>query len=157
MSDPQPIAVLAATQPRRWLAWGMLTLLGLLLVLVALRHPPAPLWQAYLLLFGIGSVVMADWLRRATQGVLTLYPDALVDSDGTVLARLADIRSIDRGAFAFKPSNGFILRLERRGTRVWRPGLWWRFGRRIGVGGVVPSAPARVMAEQIALMLATRG
>jgi hypothetical protein len=41
-----------------------------------------------------------------------------------VLARIDEIASLDRGTFAFKPSNGFLLRLSRKGTRVWRPGLW---------------------------------
>jgi len=46
----------------------------------------------------------------------------------------------------------------RRATqpRAWSPGMWWRMGRRVGIGGTVAAGPAKFMAEQIALRIATR-
>ena len=64
---------------------------------------------------------------------------------------------MDRGAFAFKPSNGFMLKLSRKGPFAWEPGIWWRIGRRVGVGGVTPGTPAKVMAEMIQERITRRG
>jgi hypothetical protein len=64
--------------------------------------------------------------------------------------------SVARGALAFKPSNGFPVTLRARGPFVWEPGLWWRIGRRVGVGGVTPGTPARFMAERMQERIARR-
>jgi hypothetical protein len=80
----------------------------------------------------------------------------LTDSEGTVLARVEDIVAVNRGAFAIKPSNGFTLTLKNPAPRAWQPGLWWRLGRRVAVGGVTPGSQARPMADIIAVMVARR-
>jgi hypothetical protein len=99
---------------------------------------------------------MGEGMRRATGHGLVLTERELRDSAGTVLARVEDMVSVDRGLFAFKPSNGFLLMTATRAERAWRPGLWWRFGRRIGVGGLAPARQTRAMAEIIATMIARR-
>ena len=67
-----------------------------------------------------------------------------------------EIESIDRGFFAFKPSNGFLLTTKSPGSRTWQPGLWWRIGRRIGVGGMTPGAQSKSVSEIIAIRVAQR-
>jgi hypothetical protein len=66
------------------------------------------------------------------------------------------IRSVERGAFAFKPSHGFTLVMKEKQPRAWAPGLWWRLGRRVGVGGVTSAGQTKFMAEQIALRIEDR-
>jgi hypothetical protein len=63
---------------------------------------------------------------------------------------------VERGAFALKPSNGFTLVMKHKSPRAWAPGIWWRTGYRVGVGGVTAAGQSRFMAEQIALMIARR-
>ena len=99
---------------------------------------------------------MADATRRSTGRVIELTATELRDSTGVLLARVEDIESMDRGVFAFKPSNGFLLKTKKPGKRAWQPGLWWRIGNRVGVGGVTSAAQAKFMAEQIAFRLSTR-
>ncbi|NBD30404.1 MAG: hypothetical protein GVY31_10265 [Alphaproteobacteria bacterium] len=153
MIDDQPIAELRASPGRRVFACTVLLALGALLILAALTRPPALGWQAFLLAFGGLALFGAEALRRATALAIRLYPEELRDSSGTVLARLEDIARVERGVFAFKPSNGFLLHLNAPSDRAWRPGLWWRMGRRVGVGGTVGSGPSRVMADQITLRI----
>jgi hypothetical protein len=150
------LATLSASAPRRWFAYGSLVLLGGLLVLTGLSGGPAPGWIAFLLVLGLAALWLAERLRRATALTLTLTRTELRDSAGRTLARIADVQRVERGAFAFKPSGGFTLRLAAPMTRSWSPGLWWRAGRRVGVGGVTHSAAGRFMAERIALLLAER-
>ncbi|WP_172293570.1 hypothetical protein [Pseudoruegeria sp. HB172150] len=149
--------VLARVGPspaRRWLAVTILIVLGGLLVYLSVMSAEAGLLvQGLLLVLGIGSVVMGDRIRKATETWVELTEDGLRDGHGRVLCRMDEIEGVERGAFAFKPSNGFLVRLKTPGERAWQPGLWWRLGRRLGIGGVTPAAQAKVMADIIALRL----
>jgi hypothetical protein len=73
-----------------------------------------------------------------------------------MIVPIDQIRSVERGVFAFKPSNGFTIRLKSKAPAAWQPGLWWRAGRSVGVGGVTSSTPAKFMAEQIHDLITSR-
>ena len=149
------LARVAPSPARRWMAIGMLGALGMLLVYLSVFAPPATLvLQLFLLGLGAGSFFMADRIRRATETQVILTRERLSDGNGRLLCRVSEIASVERGPFAFKPSNGFaVVFLKKPAPRVWEPGLWWRLGRRIGVGGVTPAAEGKFMADTIALLL----
>ncbi|WP_050931577.1 hypothetical protein [Aestuariivita boseongensis] len=156
MADPfQPR--IAASQPRRWLGVGMLVFLGGLLIYVAFTTPPDPAWQVFLLVMGGASLWLGDKMRRATDGWIELTDEGLVTQSGEVIARMDDIEKVERGMLAFKPSNGFMLKTKTPAANRWEPGLWWRTGRRIGVGGVTPASQSKVMADLISARLIERG
>lgn len=155
MSD-EILATVSASQPRRWLGVGLLALVGGLVIYVAFAAPPSLGWQAFLVLVGAGALWMAERMRRATETCIELTRSELRDTVGDCIARVEDIERLDRGMFAFKPSNGFLITTRASGARAWRPGLWWRMGRRIGVGGVTPAAQTKFMSEMLAAMLAER-
>lgn len=156
MSDPfQP--KIAASPPRRWLGVGMLLFLGALLIYVAFATPPDLAWQVFLLMMGGASLWLGDKMRRATEGWIELKDDALITQSGEVIARIDDIEKVERGMLAFKPSNGFMIKTKTPAARRWEPGLWWRTGRRIGVGGVTPASQSKVMADLISAKLMMRG
>jgi hypothetical protein len=155
--DNEVIAVVEAAPVRRAIGVGMLYLLGGLLLYLGLVQPTAGLgWQVFLIATAAGSLAMGEAMRRATALRIEMTREGLRDSAGRVLARTEDIRALDRGVFAFKPSNGFLLTTKSRQGRVWAPGLWWRIGRRIGVGGVTPAGQTKFMAEMIAVVLQER-
>ena len=140
--------------PRWWLGVGMLVMLGFLLVYVAFSSPPENiLWQVFLIALGLFALWFAQQLHAATARKLVLTEEALTDSDGRVLARVEDIVSVSRGMLAVKPSNGFMVKLKDPAPRAWQPGLWWRFGRRLAVGGVTPGGQARPMADIISVLI----
>lgn len=151
------LATIKASPGRRILGIGSLWVLSLMVIYVAITQPPALGWQIFLLALGGVSIWIAEQMRRATAITLELTAQELRDSTGTVLARLDDIAELDRGMFAFKPSNGFLLRLNGAKPRAWRPGLWWSLGSRVGIGGMTPAHEAKFMAEIIATILAKRG
>lgn len=152
----EPSLVLAASAGRRGIGVGSVGALGLIMLWLAFIQNPGPLWQAVMVAMGLAALWMARRMWRATSAWLVLTPDALESSDGRVLARMEDVVAVARGAFAFKPSNGFTLTLRKGGPLVWEPGLWWRIGRRVGVGGVTPGTPARLIAEVIQERIARR-
>ncbi|MEH6646515.1 hypothetical protein [Sulfitobacter sp.] len=156
-TDPHEILATAqAASGRRYLGIGMLGLLGLMLIYIAISQAPALQWRLFLVALGALTLWMADRMRRGTATRIELTETELRDSDGTVIALIADIDGMDRGFFAFKPSNGFLLRTKSSAPNVWRPGLWWRMGRRIGIGGVTPASQTKFMSEMIAAMMAQR-
>lgn len=147
------LAVVRASPPRRWLAVAVLMATGALLLYVALAAPPAPLWQLFLIIMGALVLWLGLRLYQATQHAIELTRTELRTSAGEIIVPVAEIKAVDRGTFAFKPSNGFLVHTTNPGGRTWQPGLWWRLGRRIGVGGVTPAAQAKFMSEMLALML----
>ncbi len=154
--NQEVLAVVATSPARRWLGVIMLAGLGGLLIYVALAAPPTLLWQAFLIAIGVLALWMADGMRRGTERRIELTETELRSSDGQVIALVDNIKSVDRGVFAFKPSNGFILRTYTPGKRAWRQGLWWRIGRRVGVGGVTSARQTRAMSEIISILIARR-
>jgi hypothetical protein len=156
-SDTEPgrvIARLYPSAPRRAFGSAILVLLGFLVLWIAMTSPPEALgWRVFMLAGGAAAIWGAVRLWQATAVGLELTTTDLREEGGRVLARMSDIRDVSRGPLAFKPSNGFLLTLDSPGPRVWAPGLWWRVGRRVGVGGVTSRDEARFMAETIASMI----
>lgn len=146
-------ATVQASALRRIFGFGVLLALGGLVIYTALVRPPSIIWFVFMLAFGGAMLWLAESMRRATLLVIELTETEIRTSNGDVLARMDEILAVDRGAFAFKPSNGFTLKLKNPKPRAWAPGLWWRFGRRVGVGGVTSAGQSKFMAEQIALRI----
>ncbi|MGR3343456.1 MAG: hypothetical protein ACU0DI_09590 [Paracoccaceae bacterium] len=148
------IAVVMPSAPRRAIAIGVLLCLGAMLLYLAFVTPSPSLgWQAFLLAVGISALFLADRVRRATQISIEMTDEVIQDSQGQVICRLDDIVSVESGALAFKPSGGFLIRTARPGARSWAPGLWWRIGRSIGIGGATSASQAKFMADLIAMRL----
>ncbi|MEL6293736.1 MAG: hypothetical protein AAFV87_00950 [Pseudomonadota bacterium] len=147
------LAIVQASKGRRLLGVVAMWSLGILLLYVAMVEPPAIGWQLFLILMGAGAIWLAELMRRATALRLELTKTELRDSEGRILAQLDDIERVDRGVFAFKPSNGFLILRKSPAETAWRPGLWWRYGRRVGVGGMTSAAETKFMADAISTML----
>lgn len=152
--DDPVLARVGASAPRRVFALAVLWGLALMLLWIGAVMPSGLPWRLVFLGLGTGALVAGLALWRATRAAIVLTEAGLFETGGRCLARIEEIRGVDRGMFAMKPSNGFLLRLARSPGRAWAPGLWWRWGRRLGVGGVTASAEARAMADILAIRLA---
>ncbi len=151
------IAVIEASATRRVLAVAMLLCLGGLLIYVALTTPADLVWRAFLLFVGGISLWLAERMNAATKQRLELTDTELRDSSGVQLVRIDEIASVSRGMMALKPSNGFTLVLhQKKGPARWRPGLWWRLGSRVGIGGVTSGSQTKPTAQIIEAMLLER-
>jgi len=154
MSD-QVISELSASPPRRFIGVGMLAVLGGLLIYLAFSIPTGATQIALIAAGGI-ALWSAVRLHSATSQRIVLTQTELRVQDGPVLARVADMVKVERGAFAFKPSNGFLLTVRDKQMRRWSPGMFWAMGRRIGVGGVTGAPQSKGMAEAIAGLIVLR-
>ncbi|WP_282118798.1 hypothetical protein [Ruegeria atlantica] len=142
--------ILATVRPsssRRWIGVGMLSTVGVLVIYVALTTPPEPAWLVFLLVVGVAAFWLAYRMWQATSDWIELTETELRTGSGQVIARVEDIESIDQGVFAFKPSNGFLLKTTESARNSWAPGLWWRLGRRVGIGGLTTAAETKFMLQ----------
>lgn len=150
------LTVVRASAPRRWFGIIVMAALGGLLIYLAMSRPPALQWQVFLIGMGVFALWLADATRRATENQIELTHDGLRSSSGEVIALIDEIERVERGMFAMKPSNGFLLRLKKRRQRSWQPGLWWALGRRVGIGGVTPGSQSKVMAQMLEALMVER-
>ena len=137
---------------RRWLAFAAIVVSGGVLIYAGIGDTTTGLiWKLLLIGGGAALIVLADRLRRATSVAIEFTADGLRESTGRVLCTFDDIEKVERGAFAFKPSNGLLVRLKTPADAAWAPGLWWRYGRKIGIGGVTSAGQSKAMSDMIAL------
>lgn len=154
---PEPLHVLRPSTPRRVIGLAVQLALGGLMLWIAVTHPPSsPLWLVFLIVFGLATLALAQKGWRGSATAIVLDAGGLRDAGGRPIAPLGDIASVDRALFSFKPSNGFLIRLREPLGRAWVPGMWWRLGRRVGIGGVTGGADTRIVADALSSMVAER-
>lgn len=142
---------------RRWFGVAMLAGLGGLLLYVAIFSPPTVMLEFLGLLAFAGTFLWSGLrLYRATEVSILLTREGLATSSGEIICAIDDIASTDKGFFAFKPTNGFLIRLKTSAPYHWAPGLWWRVGKRIGIGGVTSPRQAKEMVAIIDLFISER-
>ncbi|SMX30266.1 hypothetical protein TRP8649_04409 [Pelagimonas phthalicica] len=153
MSDKE-LARIKASSGRRVIGTGAMLALGALMLYLAFATPPQnPVWLGFLIVCGLFALWTSQMLWQATSRILILTDEALIDSEGDVLARIDQIAKVDRGAFAMKPSNGFVIFLKEPMPKAWHPGLWWRLGKRVAVGGVTSGAETKPVADIITMKI----
>ena len=153
MTD-KAIAIIRPSPVRRIVALAATVGCGFVLIYFAFTAVDlAWLWKFVSIAIGIALMLLADWLRRSTRVAIELTRSGIRDTDGRQLCSMDNIEAVERSAFSLKPSNGLGVRLKSPETAAWVPGLWWRYGRRLGIGGITPAADAKFMGDLIALHL----
>lgn len=155
--DHEVIAVMEVSTLRRYLAVAVLGGAALVVFNAAFMPDLSIALRFGGVAFGCLALVAAVQVYIATKHRVELTREELRDSSGVSIARLEDIASLDRGFLAFKPSNGVALRMHASAARTWKPGLWWRFGRRIGLGGIVSAQQTRFLSDRLGELLAKSG
>ncbi len=138
---------------RRGFAVAGIAILAILLAYLAIAHPAPPMTTT---LLGGGTLMSLFFVLRmivATSGALQLTKSGLYDSKGILVVAVANVHQVELGIFAFKPSNGFVIFLKEPMSAAWSPGMWWRFGRRVGIGGVTSRAQGKLLAEALSILV----
>ena len=152
------LARLEISQTRRTVGVALQGGLGLfLLYIVAMRPGTELLGSLLLAAMGFAMLWFAWRFWRATNGALVLTTEGVFDDSGRKFCAYDDIEKVDRGFFAFRPSSGFVIICKTPVQRGWAPGLWWGFGRHLGIGGATGRPQAKQMADIISVMLTERG
>ena len=156
MPEAEILAKLDVAPARRWVA--IFVIAGLSILMIALAAEPSTKLTSKLIFAMVGALVGWGALRlhAATRHSVILTETELVTTSGEVLCQVEDIIRVERGAFAFKPSGGFTLKLARKAPAGWAPGLWWKFKRTVGIGGVTNAGAAKAMADIILVKISER-
>ena len=146
---------LNAAPARRMIGIGAL----ILLCLVLLWHSYATYDQLsdglVVILLALAGLYAAFRIWRSSRTGLELTPAELRESGGRQIVRVADIVKVEREALGiFKPTNGFVLVTREKMPAAGSPGIWWRFGKRVGVGGITGAGEGKAMAELLQEMVA---
>lgn len=158
MPDMSEILVKLEVAPsRRIFGVGTLVGLGAILIYIALAHQPDNILSLLIVVALGGSFLWAGQiLWNSTGETLILTRESISTGSGRILCTIDEIKKIDKGFFAFKPTNGFLVLLKTPTARSWSPGIWWHLGKRIGIGGVTSPRQAKEMAAMISMMIIER-
>lgn len=108
------------------------------------------------LLIGALFLWQAQWNLRVSNTTITLTKEGLYAANGDLICRVSNMVEIDDGWFSFKPSNGFLVRLYEAEDPKWARGLYWRIGKRLGVGGAIEPAEVKALSAQLSLLIRER-
>lgn len=146
--------VLLAIRPsagRRWV--GILSLAGVAVLLLFLVFEAQGPMRLVFLICALAAFFAAQKMRLATADSIELTREVLRTGSGRTLAHVDNVEKVERGAFAFKPSHGFLVKLKKPEGRGWAPGLFWQRGRMLGIGGVIGGGESRAMAEILTALI----
>ncbi len=156
MSEDEEIIIeIAPSAARRWMATLSLAGLSILLFYIAIGDVDDH-WRLFFALLGLAVGWACYRLRQSTLDSLILTREALRTGSGRVLTTVDNVERVNRGIFAFRPSNGFLVRLKAPSGQGWALGLWWQRGRHIGIGGTLGGGQTRAMADLLAAMVLER-
>ena len=147
MDDDEILLSIGPSRARRMFAVFCFAALAFVLVGLLLQGDPNLLWQAIFLAAAMVSVYGAIRLYKGTDDEIELTRTELRTRSGRHLTTVENVKAVERGPFAFKPSNGFLVRLKQPSGRGWAPGLYWQRGRYLGIGGAINAGNTRAMAE----------
>lgn len=158
--DPdEHLASIVPRPVRRIVAVGFVVTLALLVWTIAAMRPPEHFgYMLFLVFFGAGCLWLGYGMWHASAREIELTRSELREVGGRVLCSIDNVARVDRGAFAFKPAGGFLIRLkEPEGPRTYAPGVWWRMGRTLAVGGVTARQDGKNVADMMIVMMVERG
>lgn len=156
-SEPEIVAQLYPTPARYW--FGIITIgtLGLFLLWICAAAINLSFAGRILVLAcGLLLLYLAFRIHKSGRHGVLLTEAGLTDTNGNAICTIDSVTGVDRSFFAFKPSNGFLIRLNTSLPLAWHPGLWWRIGKRVGVGGITSAATGKAMSDALSLLLAKR-
>ncbi|MGB0658594.1 MAG: hypothetical protein ACPGNV_00355 [Mangrovicoccus sp.] len=153
----EPLAVLAPAFARRIIVCVLMAMASLLFLSAPFRDTGGTAGADFLQgVIGLGLAWLTWRLWYSTEAVLELWPDGLKLAGGDWLCKFDEAEKLERGPFAFKPSNGFLLRLETKKELAWAPGLYWRVRNLVGIGGITPKNQTKAFADMVQHLLLER-
>ena len=89
------------------------------------------------------------FLKRYSKVGFLINQSGLFNLDGSVICEIGDIERIDVSPYTFKSANGFIVILKTKSSFKSIPGLYWRLGKRISIGGLVSKNESKFLSQTL--------
>ena len=124
--------------------------LGVTLIYNALKldNNDYQLEKIFFSILGSAIVYLAFRFANKTKRGIIFNKTGLYELDGVLICPLNEIKEVDTSPYTFKPANGFIIKLKKSTKFGWSPGLWWKYKKRMTVGGMI-SKQESVIASQL--------
>ena len=120
----KPICTISPSGARRAFGIAMLAALGAMFIWIGFVSVKTNIAAAATFgVLGIASFWCASVVFSATSASILLLRKGLVTSDDIIVAELDNIKAVERGLFALKPSSGFVILLKKPMPLVWKPGF----------------------------------
>ncbi|MEO0344428.1 MAG: hypothetical protein AAF198_13420 [Pseudomonadota bacterium] len=139
---------------RKWFGVLSLGFPATLIVAIMIQGSITHVLSAVILLAIAALFMWAAWrMWNAPHFGIVFDGDSLKTEDGATIAKMSEIQSVQVGLFVMRPSNGFMMMMKQPGIFPTRPGVVWRQGRRIGIGGILRSSEAKSIGRAIQVEL----
>ncbi len=149
MENEKPLAFINPPTLKRYFFTLLSLVLAILLLYEGLAFFIVSGERLGFVLVGLFLLGLTYLFYSNTGKSLILYEDRLVSTDGELLFEVNNVASIENGLFSFKPSNGVLFYLKEPMSFKWKLGLWWRFGKRVGIGGCTQKSSINFAVEVI--------
>ena len=89
------------------------------------------------------------FLKRFSKVGFLINQSGLFNLDGSIICEIGDIEKIDVSPYTFKSANGFIVILKTKTSFKSIPGLYWRLGKRLSIGGLVSKTESKFLSQAL--------
>lgn len=86
---------------------------------------------------GLGIIFFCFRIYQRRDKGFLITPKAILEKTGDVICSFDEIDKIDTSPFSFKATNGFVVQLKNRTDFDFSVGLWWKYNKRLSIGGMV--------------------
>ena len=98
-------------------------------------------------------ILLALWfksfLNRYSKMGFLINQEGLFNLDKSLICRIDEIDQIDTSPYTFKSANGFIVILKTKNSFKTVPGLYWRLGKRISIGGLIAKNESKFVSSTL--------
>ena len=101
-------------------------------------------------------IVISFWrfIKKYYKSGFLIQDEGIFLLNGSLLCKTSSIEAVDTSPYSFKSTNGFIIRLKESTSLAWSPGLFWKFKKRISIGGLVTKSESKWLSTSIITTLA---
>ena len=105
----------------------------------------------------LGLVLLALWfkrfLKRYSKVGFQINSTGLYDLETNLICKIDDIHKVDVSPYTFKSANGFIVFSKTKSKFRSVPGLYWRLGNRISIGGLISKNESKFLSTTLLALI----
>ncbi|MEE2775026.1 MAG: hypothetical protein VYE27_08945 [Pseudomonadota bacterium] len=110
-------------------------LLGLILIINSFSLDKAA--NLFFFCIGLTIILISYRIYQNRDKGFIITPCGIFEKNGRLICNFNEIDKIDTSPFSFKATNGFVVKLKNKTTFDFSVGLWWKYNRRLSIGGMI--------------------
>jgi hypothetical protein len=94
-------------------------------------------------------IFFKKFLRKYSLIGFSIENQGLFALDGRLICKITEIENVNVSPYTFKSANGFIIHLKNKNSFDWVPGLFWKFNKRISIGGLISKSESKLLSQAL--------